>query len=1066
MLGALVLFAVSIAPAQALITFQDDVFDEIDSEGFFIDFDGIGADDIIIQFGNDPILNQNAVIRWDVATDELQITNEDYDDLDPINERANLSFEIENVTDLEDNFGVDDSGRIVILKDNNETVAPGCTVPVPCTPGSYVWSGSTWTSLDGVVTSNNLTKVVTVDTGVGVGDFTTIELAADYLVDRSGGIMLLSAETHDVTTNVTLENTIIIGKDASRSTINVTAGGKFSSLDSSFEFLTLQTTGDLTAAEVIDVQTASTSLRFNFVDFDIDNANDVLVNSTEGVAPTTNLKIIKSAVVAGSLGDVLLPIPPGGGTANLNAASLIFVDSRSGDNPLEFNDWPIVLAGGGSVSTTGIITPVPADTIIVSDQMNLQGAIDSIEFAGDGGQITLLPGNHALTSTLTIQDDNIVIQGFGDASVISVSGIATGATVAAIQMGTADGTSPVDGVTLKDFKLEVTGTGATDIHGIRTAGGTDLRVDNVTVQKISGTSGSAATAHMGIHFIDGTAEQLVRPVIINCRVFGNGGANYFTDGIHVTSDGDIGGVFGNDQGVINALLDGNNVDFVAETAYVFVGVDNSSLFNNRATNMAAGGGGYGIFMGAVSNVNMTANVFSGSQAVGATAIGIDSFNSGSLKQTTDSIFNGNIIDGFGNAGVGFATGFQIGNATNVNVLRNSFQNNTVAGAPAGATIAFDVRGNVDSNAFSFNNLSGGVNPWDTGFNIQAAAAEQNLLLSNRFTNVTVDITDVGTATLIGSDHHRDTVAPGVTDDSGDGYDVGDFWIDETANTAYVLVDSTVGAADWNQIDAGGGGSTLDDAYNSGQSISVDGSGDLIFNLNNTEDFLIQDGGVTFATFTDGGDFDLVNNLTVGANSETIDDGTNSLNDAAFGLDGDDVFVSGELGVEGQIYSDALVDTEFWLDIGGGRTSAVQGGGKIGSRIPVLRFDPDGDSRGRWSFNLPNDYVEGDLTFTVLWSPSNTDTGNVNWEVEMGSIPNTELLNAGDWQAGIDVTESANGTTNQLQEESFVLLEAEITADDTVYFMINRDGADAVNDTFTGNVDIHAIRVQYLGKRIR
>ena len=41
-----------------------------------------------------------------------------------------------------------------------------------------------------------------------------------------------------------------------------------------------------------------------------------------------------------------------------------------------------------------------------------------------------------------------------------------------------------------------------------------------------------------------------------------------------------------------------------------------------------------------------------------------------------------------------------------------------------------------------------------------------------------------------------TAAPGVGDDSGDGYAVGSQWFDVTNDDAYVCLDSTVGAAVW------------------------------------------------------------------------------------------------------------------------------------------------------------------------------------------------------------------------------------------------------------------------------
>lgn len=50
-----------------------------------------------------------------------------------------------------------------------------------------------------------------------------------------------------------------------------------------------------------------------------------------------------------------------------------------------------------------------------------------------------------------------------------------------------------------------------------------------------------------------------------------------------------------------------------------------------------------------------------------------------------------------------------------------------------------------------------------------------------------------------------TAAPGVNDDSGDGYGIGSIWIDTTNDNAYIATDVTVGAANWEQINGGGGG---------------------------------------------------------------------------------------------------------------------------------------------------------------------------------------------------------------------------------------------------------------------
>jgi hypothetical protein len=390
---------------------------------------------------------------------------------------------------------------------------------------------------------------------------------------------------------------------------------------------------------------------------------------------------------------------------------------------------------------------------------------------------------------------------------------------------------------------------------------------------------------------------------------------------------------------------------------------------------------------------------------------------------------------------------------------------------AGASVAIDLRGNADDNSFSFNALTGGTSPWDTGVNLQSATQERNQIISNRDTNVTTLLIDNGTATIIGDDLHVAAINPTVNDDAGDGYEVGTLWVNTTLDDAFILLDSTVGAAVWTQIDgAGAGSSILDDAYNndSGErTITVDGgdvSWDLtganqfIVDLQATGDFIIQDGGVTFATFADNGDFNLTNNLTVGASAETIANGS-------FVLNGDDVFIADSLGVEGGIYSDTGSTKYFSLDIDGGVSNSVTVGNKIGGLVPVIRLDAGGNSFVRWTFPIPDDWISGtDILATLYWSPSNTNTGNVQWEVSYASIPNADTLTGGDFTT-LTPTEAANGTTDQVQLETFTIPSGVLAADEIVFFTVNRDGG-AGGDTYTGNVDIHVVRVQYTGKKIQ
>lgn len=738
-----------------------------------------------------------------------------------------------------------------------DTDADAALVCIETSPGVYGWFDYTTTT----VQSN---KVVTVGTGA---DYSTIALGATYLNTLGGGIILLTPETHQVTTVIDLENVSIIGSNTGDTIIDINSSGLLNVKETSFKNLTVYIDAALSAGHGLNAKydgATTTSVIFEWTDFII-NGTKVLVDSNEATAPTIRSRFISTSTTAGTR-KIFYPIA----TANLNATSTHFVESQGGAGALDIEDWNVKIAGSSNVLTDGTVETIPDSTIFVYPGMHLQGAVDSIV---SGGVITLLPGTHTITDTLTVSTDDIQIEGYNDASIISASGITGGATVAAIQVGSADGTSPNDGVVLSNFRLEVAGSGGTDIHGIRVAGGEDNQITNVTVQKVSGASGTGGGARIGIHLIDGTVEQLVRPVVRGCRVFGDDGAGaYFTDGIHVTGGDSYGvgsGLYTNGTGIEGVLVEGNYVDYVRETVAVFVGVNNSSLFNNRFSRMGAGGGGaFGVFFGNSANVNMTANVVSRSLSNASYGIVIDAINTGSLKSVTDSVFTANTVDGSANGGSGFQYGIDIGNTANTEFSRNIFSNNVINGASDVTTTAMRIRGNADDNNFSNNVLNGVTNMWDTGFDLTSADIERNVLRANAFIMATTKISDSGTGTQRGVSQHQATSAPTANDDSADGYGVGTVWVDTSTITAYIATSVTVGSAVWEQIDAGAGGSgDLDDAYDndvdkvldvdnaSGLEIASSTAGNVNVDLQSTGDFIIQDNGSDVLTVDDQGGLD-------------------------------------------------------------------------------------------------------------------------------------------------------------------------------------------------------------------
>jgi hypothetical protein len=83
-----------------------------------------------------------------------------------------------------------------------------------------------------------------------------------------------------------------------------------------------------------------------------------------------------------------------------------------------------------------------------------------------------------------------------------------------------------------------------------------------------------------------------------------------------------------------------------------------------------------------------------------------------------------------------------------------------------------------------------------------------------------------------------TAAPAVTDDLSDGYGPGSFWLDVSANNAYICESNSAGAAIWHQLNGGGGTVSISGTPSAGQAaewtsasaiqgIAVTGSGSYV-----------------------------------------------------------------------------------------------------------------------------------------------------------------------------------------------------------------------------------------------
>gem|GEM_PF-3475006 len=114
--------------------------------------------------------------------------------------------------------------------------------------------------------------------------------------------------------------------------------------------------------------------------------------------------------------------------------------------------------------------------------------------------------------------------------------------------------------------------------------------------------------------------------------------------------------------------------------------------------------------------------------------------------------------------------FLIGSAQGIRVYEV-----TLAGLAASVAHLVDTIDAHDASAVSFT-PTGSIASTDVQAAIAEVAAEAGSGVLNKY---------------------NATVAPAVTDDTGDGYAVGSVWVNVTADTVYMCVDATTGAAVWN-----------------------------------------------------------------------------------------------------------------------------------------------------------------------------------------------------------------------------------------------------------------------------
>lgn len=184
----------------------------------------------------------------------------------------------------------------------------------------------------------------------------------------------------------------------------------------------------------------------------------------------------------------------------------------------------------------------------------------------------------------------------------------------------------------------------------------------------------------------------------------------------------------------------------------------------------------------------------------------------------------------------------------------------------------------------------------------------------------------------------------------------------------------------------------------------------------------------------------------------------------FNTGNDRSYICTSVGWKQETNSSGTGTAMFFMDIFGGVRTSMGAGTIAGGNTPVLRADASGNSRVRFSFPVPSDWVDGtDITVEINWSPSDASSGDVHMEFDYASKAAGEVVASGDFTT-LTLSQAAPTTTAEIVStgSTFVIPGSSMAAGDIVFFHLNRDGADAA-DTYPSDANYHSFIGKYTSK---
>ena len=254
------------------------------------------------------------------------------------------------------------------------------------------------------------------------------------------------------------------------------------------------------------------------------------------------------------------------------------------------------------------------------------------------------------------------------------------------------------------------------------------------------------------------------------------------------------------------------------------------------------------------------------------------------------------------------------------------------------------------------------------------------------------------------------------------------------------------------------GNDIVSAGNADVSIIPGGTGDVNLGADTVQ---VGDNNAD-ATITTQGTGDLILNTNNGSSSGSItiaDGASGNINIAPNG--------SGQVQANGNVVKNAGLETMFIPSVAiystetnGADAQTIE---TTATRpdLKVLDYDASTIEYGQFAVAMPKSWNLGTMTYQVFWTPGNTNTGNVLWDLQAVGVADDATADIA-FGTAVEVTDAGGGAVEDVMVSpvSGAMTVAGTPADDEyTFFQIYRNASDG-SDTFTGDARLLGIKLFY------